>query len=335
MLQMKPRRMMVLFTVAINVLSNVISFSVWNPLLHRLQIGWTFSLISPMITAVLLAVLGSLLIRNPVVRIIEDLIQATQQIADGHFSIRVPEAGKGDLRKLLRNFNQMAAGLENVEHMRSDFLSTFSHEFRTPITSICGFAERLREPGLAPDKRTAYLDFIISESRRLAELSNDLLLFFKYQNQNFIGDQETFELDEQILQCIIGLEPHWEARGIRIEVDLPSISYRSNREMLSHVWQNLLDNAVKYSRDGGLVHVSAVQCDGQVEISIQDHGIGMDEETMSHIFEKFYRGATARASSGSGLGLTLVQNIVKLCGGGISVQSRPGEGSTFCVRLPL
>ena len=273
-----------------------------------------------------------------------ELIKATKIIAKGNFKVKLPESSRiGVIRELLGSFNTMAEELGGIEIFRNDFINNFSHEFKTPIVSIKGFAKQLRSDSLTPGERQEYIDIIIKECERLAAMSSKILLLTKFENQQIITDQKDYALDEQIRNCILLLERQWSKKNISFNVELAPAVFHGNEETVSHVWLNLLDNAVKYSRENGEISVGCRQSnrinpagglESFTEVKITDSGIGMDEWTLKHIFEKFYQGDPARSDSGNGLGLPLVKRIVDLCGGRISVQSEKNKGTTFYVYLP-
>ena len=269
-------------------------------------------------------------------RPMNDLVHAMHAVSQGDFSVRVDaEDVPGDMGALAASFNDMARELGGLEMFRKDFINNFSHEFKTPIVSIRGFARQLQRDDLTEAERREYLDIIVSESDRLANMSSNVLLLTKLENQTIVTDKTRYRLDEQLRGCILLLEKQWEDKGLELDLDLDELEYVGNEEMMSHVWVNLLSNAVKFSPDGAPLTVSLRQEGGWAVARVRDAGEGMDEDTRRRIFEKFYQGDTAHATEGNGLGLSLVKHIVDLCGGTIAVDSAPGRGSAFTVRLPL
>ena len=269
-------------------------------------------------------------------RPIDDLVHAMHAVSQGDFSVRVDaENVPGDMGELAGSFNDMARELGSLELFRKDFINNFSHEFKTPIVSIRGFAKQLERDDLTDAQRREYLDIIVSESDRLANMASNVLLLSKLENQTIVTDKATFALDEQLRRAILLLEKQWTEKEIDLDVDLEPVEFYGNEEMLNHVWVNLLGNAVKFSPVGGRLEVR-LRREGSVALAtVRDAGPGMDEQTRRRVFEKFYQGDTAHATEGNGLGLALVKRIVDLCGGGVTVESAPGRGAAFTVRLPL
>lgn len=247
-----PRWQFVGCVAVSNLLSGVVSLFLWMPLLGRLlPPGHFLTPWVPMLLSILLAVPIACLVSRRWAQPVQNLVKATQSICRGDYSVRVPETGTGEIAELLCSFNRMTAELGSTELMRNDFINTFSHEFKTPIVSIRGFARRLRRGGLTPRQQADYLEWIDQESCRLSRLASNVLLISKYENQNLVGDLTDYDLDEQIRTCVLRLESHWAPRNLMFELDLPRLRYRNNSEMMEHVWMNLLSNAIKFSRDGG------------------------------------------------------------------------------------
>ena len=269
-------------------------------------------------------------------RPMDDLVHAMHAVSQGDFSVRVDaEDVPGDMGELVSSFNDMASELGGLEMFRKDFINNFSHEFKTPIVSIRGFAKQLERDDLTDEQRREYLDIIVNESDRLANMASNVLLLSKLENQNIVTDRTDFALDEQLRRCILLLEKQWTEKELELDVELEPLEYRGNEEMMNHIWVNLLNNAIKFSPKGSTLTVLLGRENGAAVCRVRDQGPGMDEATRRRVFEKFYQGDTAHATEGNGLGLALVKRIVDLCGGAVEVESTPGVGSTFTVRLPL
>ncbi|MGM9660848.1 MAG: sensor histidine kinase [Faecousia sp.] len=325
----------ILCVIITNMLSIVVTMFVWIPLSRNLfPAGHVLAPYIPMVIATLAAMPISSAISLHSAKPIQDMVEATKSISKGDFSVRVSEEGEGDIGVLLHSFNQMTAELGSTELMRNDFINTFSHEFKTPIVSIRGFARRLRSGNLTQRQQEEYLEFIAEESERLSNLASSVLLIAKYENQKLITGQTEYDLDEQIRTCILRLESQWSAKHILFDLDMPDLPYRNNMEMMDHVWMNLIGNAVKFSHEGGTIHISARNEKSHITVWIRDEGIGIDPEHIGHIFDKFFQEDTAHSSAGNGLGLSLVHRILELSGGEIQVESQVGQGTTFCIRLP-
>ena len=200
---------------------------------------------------------------------------------------------------------------------------------------IRGFAKQLQSEEITDAQKKEYLDIIVSESERLANMSTNVLLLSKLENQQIVSDRTDFYLDEQIRNSIILLEETWSGKNIELELELDEIKFNFNEEMLSHVWINLFSNAVKFTPENGKISCRLYSDGSNAVCKISDNGVGMDEETLSRIFEKFYQGDTSHKTRGHGIGLNIVKRVVTLARGSIDAQSVKGQGSTFVVTLPI
>lgn len=292
-----------------------------------------FSLIVLFGLCILLGTALTALFSKKTLNPIRKVIAAIYEVAQGNFDVRVDLKGIGELEELSESFNKMTHELSSIETLRGDFVNNFSHEFKTPIVSIRGFAKLLKENQISEEDRQEYLDIIISESNRLAELSTNMLNLSKYEHTSIVTNTHAFRLDEQIRKAIVLMESKWSAKDISLGVDLEDIIYLGNEELTQQIWINLIDNAIKFSHIGGNIDISLLENDGQIIFTIKDEGLGMNEETKTHIFEKFYQSDPSHAKAGNGLGLALVKRIVNLCHGEILVESEIGLGSQFVVLL--
>ena len=267
---------------------------------------------------------------------ISAMSEATKEVAKGNFDVAVAEESPiRELRDMAHNFNRMTKELAGTELLRSDFVENVSHEFKTPLSAIEGYATLLQKPGLSEEKRAEYTGKILYNTRRLSTLTSNILLLSRLENQELDIPRETFCLDEQLREVILSQEEGWAGKDLELEVDLDSADYRGNRDLLAQVWQNLLGNAVKFVPERGLVRVLLRREANRLRVSVVDTGPGMSGEVQRRVFEKFYQGDPSRASQGNGLGLALAKRVVDLHGGEIVVSSKEGKGTTFTVYLPL
>lgn len=219
-----------------------------------------------------------------------------------------------------------------INTLQRDFVSNVSHEFKTPINVIEGYLTLLRTPGLSEEERTFYIDKIQSNTHRLSTLVGSVLLLSKLESQS-ISRRELYSLDEQIRQTVLDYEPRWEEKNLEPDLELDSVTYFGDEEILSHVWSNLIDNAIKYSESGGRIILRMTERAGVIFVTVEDEGPGIPEEAKERIFEKFYQADSSHGSEGNGLGLALVRQILDRCGGAISVENRPEGGAKFTVVL--
>jgi len=257
-------------------------------------------------------------------------------VAAGDFSVRLETKSKSkQIRHLYRDFNQMAQELASTEMLQSDFVSSVSHEFKTPINAIEGYAMLLQgDPNLS-EEQAEYLEKILFNTRRLSGLTSNILLLSKLDSQAIPAKVDSYRLDEQIRQAIVALEGKWSGKDIDLDVELDDVTYTGNESLLFHAWMNLIDNAVKFSPRGGHVRIGLTASEQEAVFTVQDEGPGIAEEDRRRIFDKFYQSDSSHKDEGNGLGLALVKKIVSMHQGGISVENCDWGGCKFTVRLPM
>lgn len=271
-----------------------------------------------------------------IIRPVQNISNAFDELSKGNFDVKVPENERiEEIREMAQHFNSMTYDLSHIETLRTDFVANVSHEFKTPIASIEGYAALLQDSRLTPEKHSRYVEKILDNSRRLSSLCSSILMLSKLENQEMILDKKEYRIDEQIRMAILMLESKWSAKNIEFELDLPKQLYFGSEQLMGQIWINIIDNAIKHSPDGGIIEINMYKENDMLQVSVTDHGDGMTEEVQKHIFEKFYQADTSRSSEGSGLGLALVQRILDLCGGSVDVKSAPSAGATFVISLPL
>jgi len=276
------------------------------------------------------------IIVNRTLKPIRALTEGTNKVAGGDFDVAIPvDMSKHDeLSQLTDSFNKMARELSLINMLNSDFINNVSHEFKTPISSIQGFATVMLGTDLTEEQKE-YAEIVAHESARLTRLTSNILRLTKLENQVIVTEKEDFYIDEQIRHSYLLLQNELSQKNIEIDFELSPVSYTGNPELVQQIWHNLLGNAIKFSNDGGLIAIRCYVKDSYAVVSIKDNGVGMDRSTVTHIYDKFYQGDRSHAGEGNGLGLSLVNRIVELCGGSIDVSSELGKGSEFIVWLPL
>ena len=268
---------------------------------------------------------------------ISRLGKAMQQVAEGNFDVRLDEKkGFSEIRQINEDFNFMTKQLASTEILQTNFISNVSHDFKTPINAIEGYATLLQgsEESASPEQKT-YIQKILFNTRRLTHLVGNILLLSKVDNQAIQSRTESFRLDEQIRQAILSLESLWERKETEFDVDLENVEYEGSEVLLMHVWTNLIENAVKYGPQGGMVRLKLIERADGVTFTIDDEGPGIRPEAQKHIFDRFYQEDNSREKEGNGLGLALVRRILKLTGGTIGVENLPEKGCRFTVQLPV
>ena len=287
-----------------------------------------------LIATVIDAIRRKLTVSRPVYQI----TAAAKKITQGDFSVRIPPVRRTDyedgFNQIIDCFNQMAEELSGTETLRTDFIANVSHELKTPLSVMQNYGTLLQQPGLPEERRIEYARSITAASRRLADLISNILKLNKLENQQILPVKESYDLGEQLCECLLGFEEVWEKKGIEIETDLEDgIVVETDREMMSLVWNNLFSNAIKFTDEGGRVSLRLFGEDEMAVVQVSDTGCGISPKVGERIFDKFYQGDSSHSVQGNGLGLALVKRIVDIVEGDIAVESEVGKGSTFTVRI--
>lgn len=292
------------------------------------RIGLTLSMM------LLLSTILMFFMSKSVTKPIMQLNAATKKVAKGDFDVRVDVEADNEVAQLARSFNSMVNELKSNELLKSDFISNVSHEFKTPLATVNGFAKLLKEGNCTPEEVSEYAGIIEHETGRLSTLCSNILRLSRIENQKITAKPCEFSLDEQMRDVLLILEPQWTQKELELDVELDETSFYADEELLQQVWINIIGNAIKFTEPKGKIDVTLKNFEDKVIITVKDNGIGMTDEAQKHIFEKFYQGDRSHASDGNGLGLALVKKIVDLCSGTIDVSSAIGQGSQFTVTLP-
>ncbi len=271
-------------------------------------------------------------------RPVKKIMAAAGQIAKGNYAVRVPKFRlshqANGMNEIADCFNKMAEELSGIETLQTDFIANVSHELKTPLSIIQNYGTLLQSPDLTEEERIKYAKALTDASRRLADLITNILKLNKLENQQVYPTIKTYELSEQLCECILNFENVWEEKHIEIQTDLDDrIWVEADPELLSLVWNNLMSNALKFTEDGGTVRISLQSEDAYAVVRVADTGCGITPEVGKHMFEKFYQGDTSHATQGNGLGLALVKRVVDITQGEIGVESLLGEGTTFTVKI--
>lgn len=298
-----------------------------------------YPLIRLIITLLSCTVVGTVIaavFSKRILRPLNEVVEGTREIAAGNFDVQIESTKmNNDLEDLIRNFNLMARELKNVELVHKNFINDFSHEMKTPLVSINGFAKQLQNPEISEADRVRYLKIITEETARLSSLSSNILLLSKVENQESITLKKTqYSLDEQLRHALILLQKTWETKDLRIDLNLQSVEVTADSDLLMQVWLNILSNAINFTDTGDIIEINCYTLGKEVKVNIKDSGAGMSDKVRRHIFNKFYQGDSSHQTQGNGLGLAIAKRIVTLHNGKIIVKSKIGEGSTFIIILP-
>lgn len=277
--------------------------------------------------------------RFMVERPVKQITAAVERIMQGDFSARIDTRGSLDradgFNEIIDCFNKMAEELDGIETLRTDFIANVSHELKTPLAVIQNYGTLLQQPGLTEEKRMEYARAVSGTCHRLADLITNILKLNKLENQQIFPRREEYDLSEQLCQCLLQFENQWEKKSIGIDTQLTEgVRIQADQELLALVWNNLLSNAFKFTPEGGSVSLCLTADSESATVTVKDSGCGMSAEVGAHIFEKFYQGDPSHAVQGNGLGLALVKRVMDVLHGQIQVESAPGKGSVFTVKIP-
>ena len=287
-----------------------------------------------LVLSLVIGIILSMIFRKYILLPLHGAYIALGKVADGKFDVNISERGIRPVRRITKSVNITARELGNVESMRNDFINNFSHEFKTPIVSISGFAKLLKDTSVSQQVKDEYLDIIISESERLSQLASNVLNLTKLNNQSIITNISDFNVTEQIRRVIILLEHKWSEKSIDMVFDSEEFNISANEELLQQLWINLLDNAIKFSPVGSEIKTAVTKNGNSLSFTFADNGKGMDEETAKHAFDRFFQGDISHKSSGSGIGLAIAKRVCELHGGEIKIKSTGEKGTVFEVVLP-
>ena len=278
-----------------------------------------------------------LVIADIIVKPLTRLTNAIKELSNGNYNVRVDNVGQDEISKLNQGFNQMARQLAKQDETRQKFISDISHEFHTPLTSIQGFANIFKEEDLPKEQRVKYANIILYNSKRLSSLAKNMLQLTLLDREEIELELTNYSLVEQMNRVISTQENQAMEKNIEIVFEMPKkeIFIEGDEQRLEQVWTNIISNAIKYTNEGGLITITMKKNSKDIEVSIEDTGIGMSKEVVSHIFERFYREDKARNVEGNGLGLAIVKSIVDLHHGKIDILSQVDVGTNFIVRLPI
>ena len=335
-------KFLVLFALMSFVItSNFLLFMQFVPLEDaELKSASSLTMFNVLFLTLMLCVIYEVYHRWKVQRPVKRILGGMEKVMQGDFTTQIPyirgEDSGNEFDAIIKGLNHMAEELSGVETLRTDFISNVSHELKTPLAVIQNYGTILQNPEISEKEQQEYARAITEQTRKLSALITNILKLNRLENQQIFPEKKEYNLTEQICECLLGFEQAWEKKELEIETDMEEdLVICQDAELLSLVWNNLFSNAVKFCKEQGKVAVSVKKEEDSVLVSVSDEGCGISPEVGTHMFEKFYQGDTSHATQGNGLGLALVKRVIDIVGGDIHVQSVPGEGTTFRVRLEL
>lgn len=299
-----------------------------HALIHRLNEHFILAgLIAIVLTLIVIFFLSNWL-TNPLIKMKE----ATSQISQGHFSVSLPKTSDDELGDLAKSIKDLAIHLDHLTNERSEFLASISHELRTPLTYMKGYADIINKRDLPSDEKRKYLKIILEETNRLTDLITDLFDLAKMDQNEFIIKKEWIPLKDFFANMQAKWTPSFQEKNIALHVSCDAnILLSADPLRLEQIFLNLLDNSLKYCKEGGNVSLTAYKDGGNVIIHLRDDGTGIPDQDLPFIFNRFYRVDKSRSRSrgGTGLGLAIVKQLMKAHHAEISAQSEEKNGTEF------
>lgn len=293
---------------------------------------WTVTLLI-LVTSVCVGTIVAAIVSRFPLRPVYTMIAGLNRLASGDYNARINLGTIDVAAKLSDSFNTLAEELQNTEMLRSDFVNNFSHEFKTPIVSIYGFAKLLKKGNLTEEQKAEYLDIIEEESARLSAMATNVLNLTKIENQSILSNVTEYNLSEQLRMCVLLLEKKWTEKNLGISINFSEHNVVGEEELLKQVWINLIDNAIKFSPNDGTVEIGIKEDGERITVSVKNNGSPISDKDLPRIFNKFYQCDPSHSSQGNGIGLAIVKKIVTLHKGEVTVESK-GNETTFYVSLP-
>ncbi len=285
-------------------------------------------------------ILGFVLIYMSSKKLVKPLLEmneAAKVISGGNFEKRLTVKGKDEIAQLAVSFNEMAESLNEQENRRKEFLSNISHDLRSPLTSMKGFLQAIIDGTVPYEKQNHYLNIILDESDRLAKMANNIIDINMLDNSNYVIETSRFDINELIRKTVYNFETRIVKKNISVNVELAENKTYVNAdyEKIQRVIYNLIDNAVKFTNDDGIIDIETDIEKEKVFVKIRDNGRGISKEEQKRIFERFYKADSSRGEDkmGSGLGLSIVKEFIKAHNETISVKSELGNGCEFVFSL--
>lgn len=287
---------------------------------------------------VVLAMLAVSYITGKMTKPIIEMNNIVMRYSKGEFDLRVKSEGTDEVAQLGKSFNIMASGLNTLEEARRSFVANVSHELRSPLTSMRGFLEAMQDGTIAQEDYAKYLDIVINENRRMTSMVNDLLDLARIESGQVVIKKEVFDINELIVRTMLTFEARVDAKKLNVELDMKpeKIAVEADPGQIAQVVRNLIDNAIKFTPEGGSLWLITKVKKKVVTVTVKDSGKGIDADSIPHLFERFYKAEKAHTpgeSAGTGLGLAIVKRIIDQHDQDITVESEPGKGTSFTFTL--
>ncbi|RIW32488.1 HAMP domain-containing protein [Bacillus salacetis] len=280
-----------------------------------------------------ISIMGMIGFAKHLIKPITQLTEATKELTRENFNYDLSISRRDEIGQLAESFTTMQRQLQHNDEARKAFISNVSHDFQSPLMNIQGYADLLKSD-VPEEERVHYLEIINEESKRLSHLTKQLLIMTSLDQKAYPMKLSEVQADQQIKQVIRKYQWLIEEKGIEVSYNLVPCVFKYDSELMMNVWDNLMTNAIKYSRHGDAIWIGLAAKDTELIVTFKDTGIGIADSEREQIFDRFYRVDAARKKGGTGLGLSIVKQIIDLHKGKVAVASKEGEGSIFTITLP-
>lgn len=293
---------------------------------HLIIFGFIFAIL-------VVSIIGIILITRKLIKNLTQLTRATNHIANQHFDYELTINSKDEIGQLAMSFRQMQQKLAHTDTTRKKFMNNVSHDFQSPLLNILGYSELL-DAEVTSENGKMYNAIIQTEAKRLSNLTKQLLVLTSIDEGTYPLQKSDVRVDKQLHEVIRSL--HWriEEKQLEIALHLQPTTVYGDKTLLMNCWENLISNAIKYNKVDGSIKIQCYETDYAIQVIIEDGGIGIEEESITQIFDRFYRVDKARNKEGMGLGLAIVHEALTYHSGTIHVQSEVTVGTTFTVTIP-
>ena len=285
-------------------------------------------------TVAVTVVLFIILIEKILIHRVKELNNATKEVILGNYDFQLDVKQKDEISNLTSNFNKMIRDLNSNEYLNKEFVRNFSHEIKTPLSAIIGYAELVRDSNLDTNTTKEYLRIIIDEATRLSYLSKDMLAISLVDSKTIIKQSDKFNVAEQIRNVILIMQLDWEGKKLELNVELENIDYISNKELTYQIWTNLINNAIKFSNPNKELLIKLYKDTTNIIFEITNEGVIISKDEQDRVFDLFYISAKAKNKHSNGVGLTLTKKIITKLNGTISISTNNSK-TTFTVTLPI
>lgn len=318
--------------VAIFILDIILAFAI-HKYFNNIEVEPASIFWLNMISGFCAMVIFTVLINRLIIKRIKNLSSAVREVSDGNYNISLNDNGKDEISVLTNEFNSMTRELNSNDYLNKEFTKNVSHEIKTPLSSIQGYADLIANGKLTEEENIEYAQIISKEASRLYNLSRQMLNISIVDASVIIKKEDVFRVDEQIRNTLLLTQREWQRKNLTVDADMEDITIKGNEQLCYHIWQNLISNAIKFTNDQGKIAIKLYK-DDDLHFEIIDNGIGISEADQEKLFTQFYTVDKSKSSKNTGLGLSLVKKIVDKLEGTITLTSKLGEGTTVKIKIP-